>query len=339
MSFAVVGVGAVGSRVARQLLGGDDDALVVHDVNRARLDDVLASLGPAAVAVRPGARGTDATAGALADAGVRVAVLATPAGAQVALAAALVGRGIGVVSLGDDVDDVRGLLDLDAEAAERGVSVVIGAGFSPGLTCLLARHAADTFDRVDEVHVARVGTGGPACARQHHRALAGESLDWRDDGWVRRRAGSGRELCWFPDPLGGRDCYRAALPDAVLLVRALTGVERVTARLGANRRDRLTARLPMLRAPHNDGGPGGVRVEVRGARGDASDVVVYGAMDHPAVAAATVATVAALAVAGTIPGLRRPGAGGLAELTDPLPLLRALAERGTKAAIFTGTAS
>ena len=336
MSVAVVGVGAVGGRVARHLLGGDD-AIVVHDVNQTRLDEVVASLGSGATTVRPGEREADVVAGALADRGVRVTVLATPAGQQRALATALVSRGISVVSVGDDVDDVRGLLDLDAEATERGVSLVIGAGFSPGLTCLLARHAADTFDRVDEVHVARVGTGGPACARQHHRALAGESLDWRDDGWVRRRAGSGRELCWFPDPLGGRDCYRAALPDAVLLVRALDGVERVTARLGANRRDRLTARLPMLRAPHNDGGPGGVRVEVRGARGDARDVVVYGAMDHPAVAAATVAAVAVLAVKGVVPGLRRPGAGGLAELTDPLPLLRALAERGTKAAIFTGT--
>jgi len=336
VSVAVVGVGAVGGRVARHLLGGDD-AIVVHDVNQTRLDEVVASLGSGATTVRPGEREADVVAGALADRGVRVTVLATPAGQQRALATALVSRGISVVSVGDDVDDVRGLLDLDAEATERGVSVVLGAGFSPGLTCLLARHAADTFDHVDEVHVARVGTGGPACARQHHRALAGESLDWRDDGWVRRRAGSGRELCWFPDPLGGRDCYRAALPDAVLLVRALDGVERVTARLGANRRDRLTARLPMLRAPHNDGGPGGVRVEVRGARGDARDVVVYGAMDHPAVAAATVAAVAVLAVKGVVPGLRRPGAGGLAELTDPLPLLRALAERGTKAAIFTGT--
>ena len=26
--------------------------------------------------------------------------------------------------------------------------------------------------------------------------------------------GTGRELCWFPDPIGGRDCYRAALADA-----------------------------------------------------------------------------------------------------------------------------
>jgi hypothetical protein len=213
------------------------------------------------------------------------------------------------------------------------VAIVVGASFSPGLSCLLARHAAAALDRVDEVHVARAGTGGPACARQHHRALAERSLDWRDGGWWRRPAGSGRELCWFPDPIGGRDCYRAALPDALLLVSALPGVERVTARLAANRRDRITARLPMLRPPHPEGGPGGVRVEVRGERGGARHVVVYGAMDVPAVAAGAVAAQAALAVAG---GTVRAGAAGLAGIADPVPLLQDLARRGVKAAAFQG---
>jgi hypothetical protein len=231
---------------------------------------------------------------------------------------------------------VRGLLDLDAEAAERGVAVLLGAAFSPGLTCLLAKHAAATLDRADEVHVARVGTGGPACARQHHHALGESSVDWREGGWVRRPAGSGRELCWFPDPIGGRDCYRAALPDALLLVRELPGLERVTARLAANRRDRVTARLPMLRRPHPDGGPGAVRVEVRGERGGARHVVVYGAMDLPAVAAGAVAAQAAMAIAG---GTARAGAAGLASIPDPLPLLVDLARRGVKAAAFDGSAA
>jgi hypothetical protein len=211
--------------------------------------------------------------------------------------------------------------------------VVAGAGFAPGLTCVLATHAAGTFDSVDEVHVAKVGTGGPTCARQHHDALAGEALDWRDGGWVRRRGGSGRELCWFPDPVGPEDCYRAALPDALLLVPAFPGVARVTARVGANRRDRFTARLPMLRRPHPEGGVGAVRVEVRGRRGQARDVSVLGAMDRPAVAAGAVAAVAALWVgAGDV----APGAAGLAGAVAPVPFLAELARRGVKAAAFDG---
>ena len=162
--------------------------------------------------------------------------------------------------------------------------VVVGAGFSPGLTCVLARHAARRFEAVDEIHVARSGTGGPSCARAHHRALAGTSLDWRDGGWQRRRAGSGRELCWFPDPVGGQDCYRAELPDAMLLVPPFPGVDRVTARLSATRRDRITAHLPMLRKPHPEGLVGAARVEVRGRQHGVQDVVVLGVLDRPAVA-------------------------------------------------------
>ena len=171
-------------------------------------------------------------------------------------------------------------------------------------------------------------------ARQHHAALNGNATDWRDGAWLERRGGSGRELCWFPEPVGGQDCYRAALADGLLLVPAFPGIQRVTARLAATRRDRLTARLPMLRPPHPEGVLGAVRVEIRGRRGAASDVLVLGAMDRPGVAAGAVAAVAAITVASDPD--QRAGAFGLAEAVDPLALLSDLARRGVKAAVFEG---
>src|SRR5258708_7949362 len=71
---------------------------------------------------------------------------------------------------------------------------------------------------------AGAGAGGPACARVRRRALGACALDWRDGTWVRRPGGSGRELAGFPDPGGGQDCYRASLPDALVLVPAFAGV-------------------------------------------------------------------------------------------------------------------
>jgi hypothetical protein len=264
-----------------------------------------------------------------------VVVLAAP-GPQRSWAENVLERGGHVVSTSDDVGDVRALLDLDAEARERGCHVVVGAGFSPGLACVLAQHAAAAFDHVDEIHVAKVGTAGPACARQRHRSLSGRGLDWRDGAWFERRGGSGRELCWFPDPVRAVDCYRAASPEPLLLVPLFPGVRRVTARVSANRRDRLTARLPMLRPPHADGGLGAIRVEVRGRRGATRDESVLGAVDRPAVAAGVVAAVAALFAADG--RLGRPGAGGLAALVDTIPFLAALADRGVRAATFEGVA-
>lgn len=325
MRIAVLGVGAVGTRAARQLVSSPGvERVVLRDGDRARVGAVVASLGEKAVH-------DDVPYDAPLE--VDLTVLAGPVGTHAPAAARSVRAGVPVVSVSDGVADVEGLLDLDPEARERGVTVAVGAGFAPGLTDVLAVHAAARLDAVDEIHVAKTGTGGPACARAHHSALGGTALDWRDGGWVRRPGGSGRELCWFPDPIGGLDCYRASLCDALLLVPAFPGVQRVTARMAGNRRDRLTARLPMLRPPHPEGGPGAVRVEVRGRRGAATDVVVLGALDRPAVAAGAVAAVSALwIVEGRVAG--GGGARGLAGLVEPVPFLAELRDRGVRAAAF-----
>jgi saccharopine dehydrogenase-like NADP-dependent oxidoreductase len=324
MRVAVVGLGAVGTRAARQLAStASVTEVVLRDERAPRVEEVAASLGAKARAeVGPYAGLPEAD----------VVVVATPAGEQVELVRALVGRAIPVVSTSDAVDDVTALLDLGPEAEARSIPLVVGAAFSPGLTCVLARFAADQLDTVDEIHVARLGTGGPACARQHHRSLGGVAIDWRDGGWVRRPAGSGRELNWFPDPLGAADCYRAELPDALLLVPAFPGVGRVTARLAATRRDRLTSRLPMMRRPHPEGGLGAVRVEVRGRADDGIRVEILGAMDRPGVAGGAVAALAAVELGEG--RARRPGAGGLADLVEAKPFLAELARRGVKAARF-----
>lgn len=325
MRVLLVGAGAVGARAGRQLVEADEvDSVVVAGGGEAARLAVVEGCGPK---VSDG--GTDPL-----GVGADAVVLTGPAGTHIEVARAHLERGAAVVSCSDHLDDVQGLLALDALARDRGVSLVVGAGFSPGYTCLLARHAASRLDSVQEIHVARRGTGGPACARQHHHALTGPAVDWRDGEWQERRAGSGRELCFFPDPIGSADCYRAQLPDAHVLVPAFPGVSRVTARLAASRRDRLTAHLPMLRRPHPEGLVGAVRVEVRGTIDGAHHVVVLGALDRPAVASGAVVALAARRAA---TGLLAPGAAGLAAQADALPMLTALAAIGIKAAAFEGT--
>lgn len=320
-TVAVAGVGATGARAARQLAGCAEVDEILLSGPGDRPAAMRRSLGDRASLADP----LDAT-GAI--------VLAGPVGTQLDLATRAVRAGLHVVSTSDAVDDVRALLDLDGEAADRGVAVVAGAAFAPGLTCVLARHLAGWVDTVEEIHVARFGTGGPACAHQHHDALSTWTADWRDGEWSRRRAGSGRELCVFPDPVGSIDCYRAALPDAILLRRAFPGAERINARQAANRRQRLTAWLPMLRRPHPEGRLGAVRVEIRGRRDGACVTEVAGAIDRPAVAAGAVAGLAAgQAVAGGF----APGAHGLASLVEPTAFLHELAGIGVRAAVFVGT--
>jgi hypothetical protein len=271
-----------------------------------------------------------------------VVVLATPA-PHAPRAAELGALGISVVSVADDLDDTVELLALDDRFRDEQASLVVGAAMSPGLSGLLARHLADQLARADEIHVAVHATAGAACARQHHRALRGRSIGWHDHDWIERPAGSGRELAWFPEPVGARDCYRAELSDPLLLHRVFPEADRITARMSATRRDRLTARLPMLRAPHPEGGIGALRVEVRGADTTGRrETLVVGVAEFVGAATAGVAAAFASALArgfdgsaGTLPdGVLLAGDAGLPTRS----LLGAVAAAGVRLQEFTGVA-
>lgn len=306
----VVGHGAVGRRVAEFLRQSAAGHQVIVDSGRAERNG----------------------GGGRAD----VVVLATPPGHVEGATRALAG-GAHVISLSDSASDVESLVALGVSANAAHRRVVLGAGFAPGLTCVLARHGAAEFDDVDELHVAKTGTAGPACARQHHAALSEDGLDWRDGRWEAFPGGSGRELCWFPDPIGGVDCYRAALADPILLQPVFAQARWITSRVGATRRDRATARLPMMRRPHAEAGEGAVRVEVRGRRNGHVDSVVLGCAARPSVAsAAVVAVMVDELLAGRCVG---PAVGGLAsQISDPTAVLASLAKLGVRCARFDGAA-
>lgn len=286
--IGVIGAGVTGSRVVEQLSLFGAERIAVYDTVSSRAQR-LASLH------------NNATCQVLAVAQAEitqcdVVVLACGA-AHAGVAAQLIRSGVHVVSLSDDVSDCMNLLALNEQASEMNAVVLVGAASSPGVTGLLLRSVAKNFDAVDEVHVASHGTGGPDCARQHHRALSGQSIGWHDNEWLRRPSGSGRELCWFPEPVGAYDCYRAELPDPVLLKKAMPELERITARVSANRRDRVTARLPMLAPPHAEGGMGAVRIEVRGFKDGARVVEIAGIAERTAQLAGVVSATCAKAIA------------------------------------------
>lgn len=334
----LVGCGAVGAQAARQLaVEPEVEQLVIvrrHPGRWVRAGAVgrvpLGQLGPPTrVRVIGGAMPSRAT---LERADVTIV---TAPGVHRAVAEAALAAGSHVVAATDEVAEVGALLELGGEAVRVRRSLVVGTTLSPGLSCVLARFAGRRLDRVDEVHVASLGTGGPDCARRHHRALRTSVREWQDGQWKIRAGGSGREMVWFPDPVGGADCYRAARPDPVLLAAAFPRAQRLTVRLAATRRDRFTSWLPMLRPPHPEGLVGAVRVEVRGRLHGAAEVLIYGAAARPALVAGRVTALAGL-WAGT--GRLEVGAAGLAQLLDqPGAFLADLAARGVATTVFAGS--
>jgi hypothetical protein len=298
----VVGRGVVGSRLYRMLSGSNGIRSVLHGGRWA-----------------PG--GTEPG---------DVVVLAHP-GASAERAADLVGRGRHVVTTGETVPETERLLAVGSD----GASLVVGATMAPGLSGLIARHLAVHLQAVDEIHVAIHGTAGPACARAHHRSLSGIASSWRDGRWVDHVGGSGRQLCWFPEPVGAKDCYRARVSSPLVLRTAFPEVSRLSFRRSARRRDRFTAWLPMLSPPHQEGGVGALRVELRG--GDAAGgrhVLVAGVAELVGTSAAATAAAFATALADGLvpPGTVVPGD----ERLPTVEILRRIEHHGVRLQEFTG---
>jgi hypothetical protein len=215
------------------------------------------------------------------------------------------------------------------------VFVAAGCGLVPGLGDVLARHAAGALDAVDEVHIARSGVAGEACADDLRRQRRARPLEWRDGGLVEPRP-RGPELVWFPDPLGAAECHSVGA-GVMAAARSVPEADAVTVRFGepAPRLGRWRPRRTL------DPGWGAVRVEVWGWRAGERAVVVYGIIDRTAVAAGTVLGVTAARLAGLLPTVElvrgvEAGVVALGELVEPASFLSELAYRGVKAAVFEG---
>jgi hypothetical protein len=324
-SLLLVGAGAVGRRAAGQLADTEDvDRLLIADRHPARALELAGAVEAEAIQWSPKESVPE---------GVVAVAAAVDGRAERDVAERALEAGVPVACCSEDPEAVRALLDLDDAAREAGIPLAVGCGLAPGLSDVLARHAGGALEVVEEIHVARCGVAGTACAKALGRGQHGHVAEWRDGVWARERAGSGRQLIWFPEPVGGRDCRRVGSGQAALLVDAFPGVRRATMRLAEIPKvSGLRARRRT--AAEQDEGWGAAWVEVRGRRGKAQEVLVYGVVDRTAIVAGTVLAVAAVSL------LRgqaaQPGAHGLAALFDPVPFLAELSRRGVKAAAFEG---
>ena len=312
VQVGLVGTGIVGLNVARELCGLDSSLRVaLLSGTPARRETIAGALGTQVIEQGGEAEACD------------VVVLATPDDQQVARLPGLLAAGVHVVCTADAPLSIDQLLAFQDDAIDARRSVVIGAAMSPGVTSLLAAHAATLFDRVTEIDIAVSGTAGPACRARRRNAMSGSTMERRDGDWAEARSGSSRELVWFPDPVGAQECEKASLSDPRVIDRVVPDLAQLTVR--AVRTDAKRT----LRHPPTD--PlGAVRVEVRGMRDGGSATTVYGMVDRPgAVTGALAAAIVPLLVEGTPAGVMGP-----AELGQTTRPLRWLKSRGLKPATF-----
>jgi lysine 6-dehydrogenase len=230
------GCGAMGSEASRDLARTSDfEEIVIADAEIKKAEALTEELGGGRVrALRIDVRDEDALAEKLRDFQV-VANCTTYHFGLIVTRAAIKAR-VNYLDLGGLFNTPR-QLELDDEAKQAGITVCLGCGATPGVTNLIARHAANQLDKVDEVHIAFASFRAIAPSP----GLLDTVLDefspgsrrfyWQDGSFVETPAFSGAKRVRFADPVGEIETYFVPHSETHTLPRFLgKGVRQVDVR-------------------------------------------------------------------------------------------------------------
>lgn len=372
MRVAVLGApGVRGRRVVRDLLDRPDVASVTLVGSAERdLSRLVGALDPRRVAAAAVPLTVEGIAEAFGPSDVAVGCLEhSPEAELTALEAARV-AGVPYATSCESASTIRAMLAAGwIPPVQR--PVVVGVSWSPGLSNVLVRAAAERLDAVDSVRVAWCTSRRDEGQDGIDRLLSG----WDGEAEViaggmpeTRRPGSQSDRVFFPEPVGWQRVHLVRGAEVATLPAFLPGLESLRVEGGmagasASTLARLVARSP--RTPESSGFPddlasgprrrmavlarsvalgmgplarpdsgwSGLRVDVAGLRGGSRQVEIYGVVDHLANLESVPLVEAALLL----------GRGGVArnailapeEALDPAPFLALLADRGLRVARLT----
>ncbi len=358
------GAGDMGQRAVRTLARYPElERLTIADLNLDRAAQLARDLGgaPRVRAVRVDATDPRSLIEAIRGHRVAVGAIGPFYKFEVPVARAAMAAGADYISLCDDYDAARAVLDLHQEAAGAGQRVITGMGWTPGLSNVLARRGADLLDRADAVDIAWVGAAadskGLAVVQHTIHIFTGLVPTFLNGEWTEVRAGSGRVTWDFAAPLGACTVFHVGHPEPLTIPRFIPGLQQVTLRGGltepflnwlgllvtrlgltnsVRKKDVLGRMIYRLLPALEKIGPQGVacsglRVEVRGEQGGRPMRAVFTAADHMEnLTGIPLAVGAALLARGQVtcpPGVWAPEAPGA---IDPALFLSELAEQGVR---------
>ena len=122
------------------------------------------------------------------------------------------------------------MFDLDDEARNAGISIVLGMGASPGVNNILVRAAADQLDDIEKICTAWVMSGADpgGLALSYHLiySLSHKALTLQNGKMVEVQSFvDGKERIKFPEPVGELDVYHIGHPEPITLSRVFKGVK------------------------------------------------------------------------------------------------------------------
>jgi saccharopine dehydrogenase-like NADP-dependent oxidoreductase len=353
MRAVLIGAGtAPARRLARFLIDEPEvESLIVIDPNPAVVEGVVGAAEkaiPLALQIGEGSiaevlEGADVAIGCISD-----------ADDEATAASGAVHAGVHYVSASSNLDNFEALDGLNDRAANAGVLIGAGFGWTPGLTSLLAVHGAAQLTGPKSVFISYVVSGAGSDAAEHlqdvARSLTGSAPIFGSGSWKRAPAGSSKSAVYFPEPVGMRRVWRASGAEPLIVPKVIPEVrdvfvdvgltEEVAARVSSvarrwyesvSRNDRLFSALNSVAgALSRLGGASSwsaARVEVVGDGGGSQTL---GVMDQLSNLVAVPVMVASMMIAaGQITGA---GTKSLPELVGSEEFLRAIAARGVRAA-------
>jgi len=145
----VLGSGLIGPTIAQDLLeSSETKQVVVADKDPERLKACSSKLAGGRLSTQI-IDVSDQSATSKLIKGFDVAICALPHGLTIAADRAAIEAGVSLIDLAFE----SGQMTLDNEACKAGVTLIPGCGVAPGLTNILASHAAENLDVVEEVHI------------------------------------------------------------------------------------------------------------------------------------------------------------------------------------------
>ena len=140
--------------------------------------------------------------------------------------------GVGYVDICDDHDATERALSYSDMARSNNVTALIGMGWTPGITNVLARLGADKLDTVESINIFWVGSiadsEGLAVTKHVFHVIQGTAPSYEGRQWVDVSALSGNEDVVFPEPIGTQNAYYVGHPEPVTIPRYIRGVANVT---------------------------------------------------------------------------------------------------------------
>ncbi|MEW6545417.1 MAG: saccharopine dehydrogenase NADP-binding domain-containing protein [Bacillota bacterium] len=231
------GAGDMGSRAARELGRSPEvELLTIADRNLEKAKQVAASIGPRAQARAVDARDHNALVRLIAEHDVAAGAIGPFYLFEARVARAAIDAGKPYVSICDDYDAAQAVLELDPHARNRGVTILTGLGWTPGLSNVLARKGVTMLDSAREVHIAWCGASsdseGYAVVLHTMHIFTGQVPTFSGGKMTQVRAGTGRKVVTFPEPIGPVAVYHVGHPEPVTIPRFIPGLQEVTLRGG-----------------------------------------------------------------------------------------------------------